>query len=287
MLGTHTLLRHTRYVHWLLLCIALSLLNGCAQMDRNEHAETLAQPAGLVREQITTNDFVLTAWSRIRDNRQPINLYIEGDGLAWLSLNTPSLDPTPRAATGLALAAVDPAPNVIYLARPCQFTPMDLNPRCRVDYWTGRRFSPEVVASMDQAINQIVARTPGQAINLIGYSGGAAIAVLIAAQRHDISSIRTVAGNLDSEYINRTHGVSAMPASLNPIDVATRIANIPQIHFNSETDTVVTPDVARRFVAIEGNRCARIQTVDHLAHDGDWSRQWRSLLSTVPRCDNQ
>jgi hypothetical protein len=250
------------------------LLNACANIDRNAHADALAKPAGLIRGQIATDNFVLTAWVRIRDPKQAINVYIEGDGLAWLSLNTPSPDPTPRTATGLTLATVDPASNVVYLARPCQFTPMTLNPACRFNsadpgnsnsYWTGRRFAPEVVASMNQAIDQIVARAPGQSINLIGYSGGAAIAVLVAAQRHDIASIRTVAGNLDSEYINRTHDVSAMPASLNPIDSANRISNIPQTHFNSESDTVVTPDVAQRFVAMEGNRCARIQTVTGLS----------------------
>ncbi|HTH95252.1 MAG TPA: hypothetical protein VL550_08470 [Rhodocyclaceae bacterium] len=262
-------------------------LGGCAQIDRNEHADSLARPAGLVREQIATEGFVLTAWSRIYRPDQTINLYIEGDGLAWLNTREPSPDPTPRAATGLALAAADAASNVVYLARPCQFTPMDMNPRCSIASWTGRRFSPDIVASMNEAIDRIIKRTPGQQINLIGYSGGAAIAVLVAAQRYDVASIRTVAGNLDSEYINRTHGVSAMPESLNPIDFATRVANIPQMHFNSGADTVVTPEVAQRFVAAENSRCAHVQTIPGIAHDGDWQRRWPELLASIPCCSDR
>jgi hypothetical protein len=269
---------------WLLLASLALWLTACAQFDRNTHADALAAPAGLVREQITTGQFVLTAWSRLRRPDQPIDLYIEGDGLAWISRSEPSLDPTPREATGLALAAADPAPNVVYLARPCQFTPMSLNPQCDVAWWTRRRFAPDVIASMNEAIGQIAARAPGQRLNLIGYSGGAAIAILVAAHRHDVASIRTVAGNLDDEYINRTHGVSAMPESLNPIDVAAAVSSIPQIHFNSDADTVVTPEVARRFVAATGDRCALARTVPGIAHDGDWSGQWPTLLAITPRC---
>ncbi|WP_322046499.1 alpha/beta hydrolase [Paraburkholderia sp. J67] len=260
-------------------------LAACAQFDRGAHADALAAPAALAREQITTPQFVLTAWTRITRADQPIDVYIEGDGLAWLSRSEPSLDPTPREATGLALAATDPGPNVVYLARPCQFTPMALNPRCSIDWWTGKRFAPEVVASIDDAIDQIAARVPGQRLNLTGFSGGGAIAVLVAAQRSDVASLRTVAGNLDDEYINRTHGVSAMPDSLNPVDFAARVATIAQIHFNSDADSVVTPEVARRFATAAGGRCVSVRTVPGMAHDSDWSRQWPALLNIAPHCE--
>jgi pimeloyl-ACP methyl ester carboxylesterase len=267
--------------------ILINLLAGCATLDRDAHADTLAQPAGLKREQIAAGDFVLTAFVRVTRPDQPLDVYIEGDGLAWISRNEPSLDPTPREATGLALAAVDPAPNVVYLARPCQFTPMAMNPRCGIPYWTGKRFAPEVVASMNEAISQFAARSPGQRIELVGYSGGGALAVLIAAQRSDVASIRTVAGNLDDEFINRLHSVSPMPQSENPIDVATRVAAIPQVHFSGAGDSVVPPVVAQRFVRAAGGRCAQARTVENIAHDGDWSRFWPDLLRVTPVCADQ
>jgi hypothetical protein len=268
----------------LLGTLLISLLNGCSVLDRNAHADALAGPAGLKRERVDTGSFVVTAFSRISRPDAPLDLYIEGDGLAWISRSEPSLDPTPREATGLALAAADPAPNVVYLARPCQFTPMTMNPRCGVPYWTGKRFAPEVVASMNEAVSQIATRAPGQPINLVGYSGGGALVVLIAARRTDIASIRTVAGNLDDEFVNRLHQVSPMPESKNPIDFASRIASIPQVHFSGADDTVVPPVVAQRFVDATGRRCAQARTVPDVTHGGDWSSRWPALLAIVPAC---
>ncbi|VVE69465.1 esterase [Pandoraea captiosa] len=262
----------------------VALMSGCASLDRNAHADSLAAPAGLKREVLKAEDFRLTVFSRITRADKPLRIYIEGDGLAWVSRTEPSLDPTPVAATGLALAATDPSANVAYLARPCQFTPMEDNPRCDIAYWTGKRFAPEVVDAMDAEITQLAARTPGQSLELIGFSGGGAIAVLIAARRRDVASLRTVAGNLDVEYVNRLHDVSAMPASRNPVDVARQVAKIPQIHFSSEQDKVVPPAVARRFAAAVSGACVRTVVVTGLAHDGDWQTRWKDLLAQTPVC---
>jgi len=211
--------RHVSLRAWLLRAVAgtlllSTLLAGCTTPAIRP--ETLAGPAHLQRTQIAAGDFVLTAFYRLPHPDQPLTIYIEGDGLAWRSRSEPSDDPTPRQMTGLTLAAADPGSNVIYLARPCQFTPMAANPRCQVDYWTGKRFSEEVVASMNLAVSHFARQAPGQAIHLAGYSGGGAVAVLIAARRNDIASLRTVAGNLDHAAVNRLHRVSHMPASLNP-----------------------------------------------------------------------
>ncbi|VVE51419.1 esterase [Pandoraea pneumonica] len=265
--------------------IAVLVMSGCASLDRNEHAEALAAPAGLHRETLQTPNFVLTAFSRITRADAPVRIYIEGDGLAWLSRTEPSLDPTPVAATGLSLAAVDPSANVVYLARPCQFTPMAMNPRCGIPYWTGKRFAPEVIEAMNDAVSRIAARVPGQRIELIGYSGGGAVAALIAARRQDVASLRTVAGNLDVAYVNELHHVSPMPESRNPIDVATKLVAMPQVHFSGSTDTVVPPAVAARFAAAVGGRCVITRVVDGITHDGDWAQQWPAMLRVVPRCE--
>ncbi|HTK00259.1 MAG TPA: alpha/beta hydrolase [Bordetella sp.] len=262
----------------------LSLLAGCASIDRNEHADAMARAAGLTRELVHTDAFVLTAYARIGDPAQPLDIYFEGDGYAWISPDQPALDPTPYVALGLALAAADPAPNVVYLARPCQFTPIAMNPRCGVPYWTGRRYAPEVVASTNQAVSVFASRAPEQGVNLIGYSGGGALAVLVAAARSDTLSIRTIAGNLDHAYVNHLHDVSPMPDSLNPIDSATRVAAIPQIHFSGADDTVVPAQVARRFAAAAGSRCSQVRIEPDMAHDGLWNRLWPTLLRDVPVC---
>jgi pimeloyl-ACP methyl ester carboxylesterase len=294
-----TMMRGASETKGMRVCIAASVLTmlllpgimtGCSGLDPNVHADSLAASAGLIREQIDSGGFVLTAFARVSRADQPLTVYIEGDGYAWLSRSMPSPDPTPHQAMGLSLAAADASPNVVYLARPCQFTPMSLNPRCGIPYWTGKRFAPEVVASLNAAIDRFVARLDArrgqqaQRLNLVGYSGGGALAVLIAARRTDVASIRTVAGNLDDEYVNRLHGVSPMSESENAIDVATRVAGIAQIHFAGADDKVVPPGVAQRFVEREGKQCAQVWTVPGMTHDSDWSALWPSLLAIHPTC---
>ncbi len=54
-----------------------------------------------------------------------------------------------------------------------------------------------MVNSIHKTLDQIKTRYNASGFNLIGYSGGGAIAALVAADRNDILSLRTVAGNLD------------------------------------------------------------------------------------------
>lgn len=259
-----------------------TLLAGCAGWleGPGAHAGKLARDAGMHQELLSAGQFQLTAFVRIARPDRPLTIYIEGDGLAWISRTEPSRDPTPQRAIGLQLALADDGPNVAYLARPCQFTPMTLNAICGPAWWTGKRFSETVVASMDAAVDTLAARVPGQRIDLVGYSGGGAIAVLVAAQRTDIASLRTVAGNLDSEAVNRLHGVSSMPESLNPIDVAPRIGALPQWHLAGSADKIIPQHIARGFVAAQCATitpcAARVVVVPGLAHDGDWAAIWRA-----------
>jgi pimeloyl-ACP methyl ester carboxylesterase len=267
-------------VYAALVCAALSV--GCTALDAEVRAQRLARSAGLNAEVIHTDSFELMSFGRLRDPHESIHLYIEGDGRAWASKNTPALDPTPRHALALQLAARDPASNVVYLARPCQFTAKD--PHCDAAYWTGKRYAPEVVDALDEAVSQIAARAPGQPLQLIGYSGGGALAILVAARRSDVASIRTVAGNLDPEEVTRLNRVSGMPQSLNPIDEAQRVAHIAQLHFSGGDDRVVPPSIARRFATAAGGSCVRTEVVPSMGHEGDWAAIWSELLLESVDC---
>jgi hypothetical protein len=269
-------------LHFLALSIALSGLGGCAG-NPQQHTAALVQEAGLQPEQVATPAFLLSAYVRITRPDRPISIYIEGDGYAWRNRYQPSTNPTPKRALGLTLAAADRSDNVVYLARPCQFTAMADNPRCEPAYWTGKRFAPEVITALDAAISHYASRTPGQHIHITGYSGGAAIAVLIAAQRQDIATLRTVAGNLDHDTVNRWHQVSLMPESLNPINVAAQVARIPQIHFSGADDKIVPLGIAQTFASRAG-ACARVHVVGGLPHEGNWAEIWPQLLMLRPSC---
>lgn len=267
---------------YLVFALCLNSLGGCAG-NPQQHADALAQPAGLQRQQVATASFLLTAYVRLTRVDQPITIYIEGDGYAWRNRFTASDNPTPRRALGLSLAAADSSANVVYLARPCQFTAMVDNPRCDPAYWTSKRFAPEVITAIDAAITYYASRTPGQRINLVGYSGGGAIATLVAAQRQDVATLRTVAGNLDHDAVNRWHEVSLMPNSLNPINVVAQVAHIPQIHFSGVDDKIVPPAIAKNFVSKVGV-CASLHIVNGLSHEGDWPAIWPQLLMLHPPC---
>jgi hypothetical protein len=262
-----------------LLAISFAL-SGCA--TPSDHAAVVATSAGLKRELIPAHGFVVTAFSRITRRDSSIAIYIEGDGRAWHSRTAPADNPTPHRALGLLLAAKDPSDNVVYLARPCQLTPMKLNPQCDSRYWTHARFAEEMVSVMNDAISFYV-HDSNMRIHLVGYSGGGAIAVLVAARRDDVASLRTVAGNLDHAAVNRINRVSMMPESLNAMDAALNVASIPQIHFSGSDDSTVLPSIAKEFAHAVGS-CATLHVIAGLTHEGSWEMLWPRLLSITPSC---
>lgn len=152
-----------------------------------------------------------------------------------------------------------------------------------VEYWTGSRFSEEVIAAMGHAIDTL--KPSGAPVHLVGYSGGAAVAVLIAARRGNVASIRSVAGNLDSEGVNRHHGVSAMPHSLNPIEAAERLSHIPQRHFVGGRDAEVPAFIAAGYVRRSGGtRYGDIVPVAAASHEEGWEKAWQGVWAVLPRC---
>ncbi|MCK5373654.1 MAG: alpha/beta hydrolase, partial [Alphaproteobacteria bacterium] len=253
-------------------------------------AYDIAAPVHMQRRNIAASPFNLTVFERVGTLGQEATIYIEGDGLAWISRRTPSFDPTPKRPTALKLAALDPSVNVIYMARPCQYS-KTTNPQeaCNRKYWMEARFAPEAVASMDKAIDDIKSRYHVPAFHLVGYSGGGGMTVLLAAQRDDIASLRTVAGNLDHVVHSRMHKVSLLSDSLNPRDYAARIAQIPQNHFIGADDKNVTVSLYESFSrAAAGMRrashCLHKTIVPNATHEKGWEDQWSSLLALPLGC---
>ena len=86
---------------------ALAVLAGCGTSSltmRHEVAERLATPAWMIERRIPAAPFSLTAYERMHERFAPANIYIEGDGLAWLSKRQKSLNPTPMNPVALHLA---------------------------------------------------------------------------------------------------------------------------------------------------------------------------------------
>ena len=270
-----------------MLSILLSLLFACGGMEAlRDEADALAGSAGIHKEIVPTKEFLITIHARLTQPRKPVTFYFEGDGVAWLTRNRPSPNPTPRNPIGLQLATHDPSPNVVYVARPCQYTPHDTDRRCQVAYWTKRRFSPEVISSMNEVVEIIRRRINSSRVRLVGYSGGGGVAVLVAASRHDVSDIRTLAGNLDTDAFVTHHGVSRMEGSINPASVALELVSIPQLHLVGAKDSVVPIHMAEAYwSASKWSRCIRIVEVPDATHVKNWVQAWRRWRSApLPSC---
>lgn len=272
--------------------VAASLLlsvtsSGCSDLQsRVESAEQIARQAGLTPKVIEGGAFRLMSYSRLRDPQAAVHIYIEGDGFAWVTRTQRSADPTPYNPVALKLAAEDSSANVVYLARPCQYLGVESEPRCTQESWSGARFSEQVIAATNRALDRLVGKQ--QKIELIGYSGGAAVALLVAARRSDVTSVRTVAGMLDHEMFSRIHQVSPLSGSLNPRDVATQLAALPQRHYLGSEDEVITTAMARDYLdALGDSRCTTLITIEGASHATGWEQRWSGLLAQQPACQDK
>ena len=272
------------------IMVCCALLSACVSLssERQFKADEIATSARLEKITVQTDPFVLTAYYRIKEPGKPIRVYIEGDGYARATQGRPSGDPTPRNPIGLGLASKDFSPNVVCLARPCQYDSKKLSPACREYYWTQGRFSEEVVNSMDQAISYFVKKADAPAVELVGYSGGAAVAVLVAGRRADIQSLRTAAGNLNPALVNEPHHATPFgEGSLNPMDVAPSLVRLPQIHFIGADDNIISPKVAESFfMKMKNGNCFQAKTLREASHEKGWVESWGRLLAWPPRCWN-
>ncbi len=117
---------------------------------------------------------------------------------------------------------------------------------CNRKYWTDARFAPEVVEAEAEAVRILMKQNNSPETILVGYSGGAMIAALIAVQNPDIKvkKLITIAGLLDHETWTSYHQVPPLAKSLNLKDYQREFSKIPQIHFLAEKDTVVLPQIS-------------------------------------------
>jgi hypothetical protein len=266
------------------LLAGLLVLTGCAGVpspeERRGNADALAMRQGWMRISIPAGPFDLTAYLPQRfAGGDSLAVYIEGDGFAWASRSQPSADPTPQNPLGLLLALNHPAANAAYLARPCQYIDDAGGEGCPRRYWTGQRFAAEVIESSDRALDALKARFGAQRLMLVGYSGGGAVAALLAAGRGDVECLVTVAGNLDHRAWTSLHRVQPLRGSLNPVDYRHALSGIPQFHFVGGRDKVVPPAIAEGYVSgFDAERRPEIQVVSDYGHECCWVEEWSKLV---------
>lgn len=232
---------------YLNIFIIIFLFVGCAKniptpQERKNMVFSLIEKENLTQFDIQTSTFNIFTFQTNLNNckNKDIKIYIEGDGLSWISRRTISDNPTPINPISLKLMNQDANQCKVYMARPCQYNDSSM---CNKKYWTSHRFSKEVISSYNQSLDLIKEKYKNKTFTLIGYSGGGAVVTLLSAYRNDIDSLITVAGNLDIEKWTTMYNLSKLDGSLNPADFSKKLENIKQFHMIGSDDRVIPKDI--------------------------------------------
>ena len=93
--------------------------------------------------------------------------------------------------------------------RPCQYViEAGYGANCQSALWTDARFNQVVIADMSKALDQILLERAQTRVILVGGSGGATVAMLLAAQRKDIAGVVTLSGLLNHRAWTKCHKIS-------------------------------------------------------------------------------
>lgn len=193
-----------------------------------------------------------------------LNIFIEGDGKPGVAL---------RLAQNIG-------GNSVYLGRPCQYMIGNRLNSCNKALWTSHRYSRSVINSMSRAITAMKLRFGADKVRLVGFSGGGTVATIIAALRHDVDLLVTVAGNLDHKRWTDFNEIDPLIGSLNPVDYSKALESVPQIHLIGERDHVVPGSVLTSYLS-------RLKSLDNVQsyilvgadHTCCWSLALASVLN--------
>ncbi len=253
------------------LFIIILFFSGCSKniptpKQRLDNAFSLKDEQ-TIQKNIETDNFNIFSFQNVSQTCENINIYIEGDGLAWISRNRISSDPTPVNPVGLKLMNIDQSSCKIYLARPCQYIS---SKNCEKKYWTSHRFNGKIIDSYVEALDSIKNEHKNKYFTLIGYSGGGAVALLTASQRDDIKKIVTVAGNIDIEKWIKIHSITPLRGSLNPANYSEKLKDTRQYHLIGKDDHIVPKEV---FLSYQ-NRFENKSNINYKLYDATHTENW-------------
>jgi hypothetical protein len=211
------------------------------------------------------------------DPARPVFVYLEGDGRPWSRGGTrPAANPDPRHAVAYELAELQ-LHDALLLGRPCYYG-RSRDPGCEPELWTFGRYSEPVVASMVAALRRTISDRPGRPVVLVGYSGGGALALLIADRTPEVDAVITLSANLDLQAWTLHHQYLPLAGSLDPL-VTRGLLPGCEIHVGAELDAVVPPELLRSAVDRRPGALFWIEAgVDHACC---WQSRWADIVARV------
>jgi pimeloyl-ACP methyl ester carboxylesterase len=261
---------------FLVSLVILFTLTACANAPAK--MDQMAADYGFDRSQVQGEGFQHIVYSRRGElDSQAVHVYVEGDGRPWLHGRYIAEDPTPLKPLALTLANSD-VHNTVYLGRPC-YHGLYSSPECDEKFWTSARYAPKVVASMVVALQSILSESNSTEIVLIGYSGGGSLVMLMADKLLELgiklTTVVTVAANLDTDGWTRSHGYLPLDNSLNPM-LQHYSKHFKHLHFIGQNDQNVYLDSSAQFVRRHGGKRVVLENFDHSCC---WLPQWPELLA--------
>lgn len=261
-----------------MLLVVSATIAGCASAAR--HSQQLARRNGFEPLLLRGTRFQHHAFARLQAESGLLVIFIEGDGSTWVDGGRRvAADPTAHVPLALELAVDTPA-SVLYLGRPCYLETVR-PPECSEALWTSQRYSSEVVRSMSAAASAFISEHHFERVLLVGYSGGGALAVLMARDLPQLQGIVTVAGNLDPDAWARLHGYDPLDGSLNPALAPPLPAQLDQWYLVGQRDENVPAEaVARYFARVPPDRVWSYPRFDHKCC---WAREWPSIFARISK----
>jgi pimeloyl-ACP methyl ester carboxylesterase len=294
--AVHTGAEHpSRWALNLSACFFLTLaLCGCAGPVKR--VEALARRGGLEFLVLPGVGFQHRAFAALRGDDLLV-VFIDGDGSPWVDHGRRvASDPTPRAPLALELA-IRTSESVLYVGRPCYLGLM--RDGCSEEVWTSERYSAAVVASMVAATTTYVAAHNFQRVLIVGYSGGGALAVLMASHWSNplnvaasgspstpvardmppVAGVVTIAGNLDPDAWTRLHDYLPLTGSLNPAVAPALPTSLREWHLVGDRDANVPSSAAQLYLQrLSPDRIWRYASFDHACC---WVREWPAAFARI------
>jgi len=261
-----------RRIWTVIICM---ILTACASSQApHPDIQTIATSQHLTFQVITArNGYQVVTLSKFFNSPLPIHIYLEGDGHAWNHSDQPSNDPTPQDLTVINLISQDKNANILYVARPCQFV---WSQQCQVTDWTNGRYSEKMIS----AIQDAVLAYPASNRELIGYSGGAVVALLLLNRVPNITGLVTVAGNLAPDQFSVWHHVSPLTQSLPTQSALLASATRPQRHWVGAEDDVIPPELSSQMLTpINHSPFVQQRVLPGASHHNGWQAHWAEIIA--------
>lgn len=240
-------------------------ISGCSNTSLKETAQKHPE---VHYQAVETTIFPLSSVTRTK-TIDTLRVYLGGDGKPWKK-GKPSSNPSGADRLAFELFLKDPKATH-YISRPCY----DIEPApssCRPKLWTSDRYSKKVIATMSEALITIVGN---RNIELVGYSGGGTLAVLLAQQLPQVTRVLTLGANLDHTAWTNFHETPALSGSVNPATNNRHISG-QELHLYGQNDLEVPAAINQKY--FDNNPSANIGVIDHFDHRCCWLEQWPDIL---------